>query len=381
MEGVQFYIKHLVRWLRKKELRHRLMHSAVNPQTPQPAEALDRALQWLKASQDATPDGGCSTLYPATGWVSSYPETTGYIVETWIHSLSLKPDPEMEGRIYRALDWLVEIQRPSGGWQSGYIHQERPEVVFNTGQIIRGMWAGWRHFQEERWRAAAIRACDWLVSIQHPIGYWDQHVYLNAVRVYDTYVAAPLMKVGQDVGNEAYVAAALRHAAWVKDHKMLSNGWLEDADNTLAHNDRPILHTLAYTYDGLVDMALMAPEQLLVEELLAGPTLLAQRWLRDRKLHGRYDRTWKGYDAMLLTGCAQMAIVWFKLNKAGVPGPWKEAAETMVQDLCSLQEWQIPEALGALPGSNPIWGRYEPFGYPNWATKYLADALMLQFAP
>jgi len=32
---------------------------------------------------------------------------------------------------------------------------------------------------------------------------------------------------------------------------------------------------------------------------------------------------------------------------------------------------------GALPGSFPIFGRYAPLQYPNWATKFLADALML----
>ena len=34
------------------------------------------------------------------------------------------------------------------------------------------------------------------------------------------------------------------------------------------------------------------------------------------------------------------------------------------------------EVKGALQGSFPIWGRYEPFAFPNWATKYLLDSLM-----
>ena len=36
------------------------------------------------------------------------------------------------------------------------------------------------------------------------------------------------------------------------------------------------------------------------------------------------------------------------------------------------------EMFGAISGSYPFWGRYEPFAFPNWATKYLADALMLE---
>jgi hypothetical protein len=33
---------------------------------------------------------------------------------------------------------------------------------------------------------------------------------------------------------------------------------------------------------------------------------------------------------------------------------------------------------GAMPGSFPLWGRYEPFGFPNWATKYFCDAIMME---
>ena len=37
-----------------------------------------------------------------------------------------------------------------------------------------------------------------------------------------------------------------------------------------------------------------------------------------------------------------------------------------------------PGIVGALPGSFPIFGSYMRGGYPNWATKYLLDALLLQ---
>jgi hypothetical protein len=37
-----------------------------------------------------------------------------------------------------------------------------------------------------------------------------------------------------------------------------------------------------------------------------------------------------------------------------------------------------PDIDGALAGSYPIFGGYMTGGYPNWATKYLLDALMLE---
>jgi hypothetical protein len=33
---------------------------------------------------------------------------------------------------------------------------------------------------------------------------------------------------------------------------------------------------------------------------------------------------------------------------------------------------------GAIAGSYPVWGGYIHYGYPNWATKFFADALMLK---
>jgi len=37
-----------------------------------------------------------------------------------------------------------------------------------------------------------------------------------------------------------------------------------------------------------------------------------------------------------------------------------------------------PGVNGALAGSFPLMGSYMTAGYPNWATKYLLDALLLQ---
>ena len=43
------------------------------------------AAAWLERAQDATQDGGVSGRYRLdSGWSSSYPETTGYIVPTFL---------------------------------------------------------------------------------------------------------------------------------------------------------------------------------------------------------------------------------------------------------------------------------------------------------
>lgn len=38
------------------------------------------------------------------------------------------------------------------------------------------------------------------------------------------------------------------------------------------------------------------------------------------------------------------------------------------------------ELIGGIKGAHPINGGYHPWQYPNWATKFYADALMMDSA-
>jgi hypothetical protein len=76
-----------------------------------------------------------------------------------------------------------------------------------------------------------------------------------------------------------------------------------------------------------------------------------------------------------------MAIVWLKLYSLSKNEAYLYAASKMNNLLQYIQKRGQTESgntLGALPGSFPVWGRYEPFSFPNWATKYFADSLLLE---
>ena len=80
-----------------------------------------------------------------------------------------------------------------------------------------------------------------------------------------------------------------------------------------------------------------------------------------------------------MTGCAQLAIVWAEIYRRTGSTLHREGVFRMTDQLMSVQAASAkgPEAVyGALPGSYPFWGRYEKFAFPNWATKYFADALL-----
>jgi hypothetical protein len=62
---------------------------------------------------------------------------------------------------------------------------------------------------------------------------------------------------------------------------------------------------------------------------------------------------------------------------------YRTAADRIVDYLKPLQAIGTadPSLNGALGGSFPLFGSYMRARYPNWATKYLLDALMLQDTP
>ena len=107
--------------------------------------------------------------------------------------------------------------------------------------------------------------------------------------------------------------------------------------------------------------------------------VLATDFLTRGILNGRYTATWNGVEAFIPTGGAQLAIVWHSMYKVTGEAIWKEAFEKMNTLLCVIARRgarQSKDSLGALQGSFPLWGRYEPFGLPNWATKYFLDTLL-----
>ena len=375
-----------IAYLWKELRRYYLSHDRFfrNHEVP-PVEkklALARAVAYLLQAQRSLPDEGMGSFHLVNGWSASYPETTGYILPTLLQYAERNKDGNIRKSVLRAADWLLEIQKPSGGWQGGRVNEDRPEIVFNTAQIIRGLVAVSKLNEGEKYLDAAARAGDWLCSVQDATGPWTQHALMNRERVYDSYVDYPLLMLFRATGVEKYRHHAMKNLDWIVDNKQHENGWFEDCDNTIKHNDRPILHTIAYTIDGLLDSGIFLNERKYVDAAKKAAEVLRLKFERDGYLHGRYDREWNGSENMILTGCAQMSIVWLKMAHYSGNNNYAATATKMNSLLVNLQNRgfskESPDTAGAITGSYPLWGRYEPFAFPNWGTKYLADALMLE---
>ena len=165
---------------------------------------------------------------------------------------------------------------------------------------------------------AAVRGADWIVGSQEDDGSWSKANFKQMRRVYDTYVAAALAELSVLTGDERYASSCLRNCefALLRQH---ANGWFANADNTLLNNHAPVLHTIAYTIDGLLDTGLI-----LQQTALRGGGYAVRRRNRcpqgrDRG-HGRGSvRTskWKRQaNYSCLTGDAQLGVIFVKLYTA-----------------------------------------------------------------
>lgn len=371
--GRSFAIGSMDERIRALMLAHRRapsVHAAVDRD-----QALRDAVGYLLRAQEQGQDDGLGSYHLIKGWGSSYPETTGYAIPTLLAAGAHLNWNEATEAAKRAAEWLLSIQRPDGGWQGGRVGEERPSIVFNTAQVIRGMLAMHAHTGEAKYVESALRAGRWVASVQDGDGAWRASNFLGVARVYDTYVDAPLLRLAHVSGEKVFDQAALRNLEWVLSQQQ-ANGWFAKADNTIKHNDRPITHTIAYTLDGLVECSAHTGDARHREAALNAAQNLAELFLERGLLNGRYDGQWRGSEHLITTGCAQLAIVWSRLNH---DQRMREARDRMIALLMDIQaRSSVGPAMvkGAVPGSFPLWGRYEKFAFPNWGTKYLADALL-----
>ncbi len=343
-------------------------------------QSLDLNINWLLRAKTHSNDDGMGTYYITDGWTSPYPETTGYIIPTLSKYAYYYPEKkaEINETIISCSDWLVKIQKPSGGWQSGYIHQNREEVVFNTGQVLRGLLVAYEMTKADKYLQSMIKACNWLVDTQEEDGSWIQTAYMKKTRVYDSYVVHPMLMIYEITNDTRYKNAAIKNLDWVLSQQK-SNGWFFNTDNTIKHNDRPILHTIAYTIDGLINSGEILNDKKYIDAGKKAADKLLLLFNQNKYLNGRFDENWYSSEYMICTGCAQTSIIWSKLYKLTGDKKYAEAVSKINNQLVYIQHSCMVikgDGNGALPGSFPIWGKYEPFGFPNWATKYMADALM-----
>jgi hypothetical protein len=346
------------------------------------AEHVRAAAEWLARAQDASTDGGFIGRYRlGSGWSSSYPETTGYLVPTLLLLARETQDTTWRDRAGRAVHFLLQVQLPSGAFPGGEVHEntEQPSV-FNTAQILHGLTEWWTESRDAVVLAAARRAADWLCSVQDGDGGFRRHVYNGVVTSYTAYASCWLADFGSRLDEQRYVDAAVRHMEWALRHRDDDTGWIDLAGFTPEDHEarRSVTHTIAYTLWGLLHTGVISGRNDVIAAVRESAVNVARRLQLSGRLPAVLDHRWRGAaDYECLTGNAQMALIWLRLNDIEGDGRLLNAALLALDLVKQTQSMSNPDpgVRGGIAGSRPVWGPYIHLAYPNWAAKYFIDAM------
>jgi len=348
-------------------------------------EHLAAAIDWLCLAQDVrdgrSDAGGVSAGWNfEDGWLPSYPETTGYIIETFLAAAKLLDRPELVRRADRMIDWELSIQHPDGAFPGHFGEPGSRPVIFNTGQIMHGMIAGYVQLRRNECLEAAVRAGHWLARHQDDDGCWRRFEYNDIPHTYNTRGTWALASVAILSGDADLEKSARLNLDWAL-RQQTSSGWFEN--NAFTRNGLPVTHTIGYAIRGLLESGVLLGDEryLQAAERAAHAAAWAQR--ADGWLAGTLDRDWRpGARYSCLTGVAQMALNWLRLAQENRAPRLRENARRGIAYVKRHQRIDDPDAIvrGAIAGSAPIWGRYAMFEFPNWAAKFFADALMMDMS-
>jgi uncharacterized protein YyaL (SSP411 family) len=339
------------------------------------------AVSWLCRAQDALPDRGVSHSYLiGRGWMPSYPETTGYIIPTFIHLWRVTGDAELMRRAFEMAEWELRLQLDNGAIPDLI---SREPVVFDTGQVLFGWVSAYAESGDRRFIDAAILAGDWLNSGLDETGTWNGHGNLgtDGIHVYNVRVAWALVVLAQASGEARFADAARRFIDWVLQQEE-EPGWFRK--NCLNDNDHPLLHTIAYTSQGLLESGILLGDDRCMDAARRISLKLKGQVEADGRMAGRFDRFWKpSVTWSCLTGMAQTAIVWQRLDRLDGRNVYTKEIENVVSFLKRTHDLQSADdgVRGGVKGSFPVNGGYGTYRLLNWAAKFFVDALLLREFP
>ncbi len=338
---------------------------------------LAACMKWLSRAQLVTGDQGVSAVYDMIKrrWDVSYPETTGYIIPTFLNYARLSGDPAYLEKAASMGRWEMAIQWPDGGvGEPVGVYGLRPRV-FNTSQVILGWVALFQETGEAAYLAAAEKAADWIVKSQDSDGKWTHNTYAGPRTHKCQGSVVPAGAVWHHK-NSSPTSERLSRRLSGRLTKAQSNGWF--ANTSLTQPDKPWTHLIGYTLVGLLEAYTHEEVQIDRTNILrilrraAAQGIIRSQQERQRLgagrdfsgLPGTYDPDWQSTDSWsCTTGNAQLEYFLRKLSRVAGAPEFLEAADWLLDDVKRLQLLQPglgPDLYGGLPGSHPLGGGYCP---------------------
>ena len=350
---------------------------------------LDKTMGWLARAQDVCQGKGVSICYDLkTGWhPDPYPETSGYILETFLKYSDFKGNPNFVNRAISIGLWEMSIQREDGAVFSS-VHGNIVRV-FNTGQVILGLCCLSERTKNQLYLDAAIRSGDYLVSAQEPDGSWIKDTHCGA-RTYHSRVAWSLMRLAELTGKQRFLEAGIKNIQWVLT-RQTDTGWFSDCG---FNSYWPVTHAIGYTLRGLLECQQLAVKNVwdLRSSEIIDAVIKSSRAIMNCSqkyaiggirglLPAAFDEKWNSKAKYsCLDGNAQIAICLMRLGHLTDDYQYFETASNLIDALKQVQRLDSYyfNAKGGLTGSFPASSGYMPDVFPNWTSKFMADALMMK---
>ena len=249
-------------------------------------------------AQDSVTGGVAAAYTLYSGWTGAYPETTGYIIPTLFDIQDHLKEEEYGVRALSLAKWLISIQREDGAFQGGQVSQNRPPVVFNTGQIMIGLLKAYERTSDSQFLDSAKLAGDWLANVQEDSSEWIKFSYNNIPHTYHSRVAWPLLTLFKETKDKRYERSAEKHIDWVIANQ-LDTGWYENC--TFRSDKPPNTHAISYTIRGLLESFELSDKNKYLDSVLKPSQKLADIFLKTSFLPATFDRDWKrwGYCGIL----------------------------------------------------------------------------------
>ncbi len=341
------------------------------------AAHLEAAVVFIMRSIEHCDGRASSKAYQVgKGWLPPYRETTGYIIPTLLELSEYLRQPQLAVTAERMGEWLAEVQEPNGGFVERDLRQGNKPIVFNTGQILHGFNALILRRGRQDLVANARRAGDFLVSSADEGGLFVRNEHYDIAHAYNVRSAWALLTLGRLVGEKSYVNVALANADWTIAQQTPSGFFRR---NIFQPGRNANTHGIGYVLQALIEIYCISGR----ERYLAAVHRAAERILTvygaNRQLASEIGESWEFLSNHLcLTGYAQLAIVFLRLFAIDGDKRYLNAALSLIDDLSATQNMtsRAKAHYGGIKGSIPIYGRYAPLQYPNWATKFFIDALL-----
>jgi hypothetical protein len=309
------------------------------------------------------------------GWLPPYRETSGYIIPTLLDLAERLNRPELALTADRMGAWLSEVQEPSGGFIERDLNQYEP-VVFNTGQILHGFNALILRRGRQDLVSHARRAADFLVSSSDETGSFVRNERFGLAHAYNVRSAWALLTLGRLLGDKTYEKVALANAEWTL-MQQTANGFF--LNNIFQPGRNANTHGIAYVLQGLLEIHCIGGRESYFAAVRRSAERIISVYRANRHLASEIGENWEFLSShRCLTGYAQLAIVFFRLYRLDGDRRYLKAGLDLLHDVAATQDVTSPGTphYGGIKGSLPIYGRYAPLQYPNWATKFFIDALL-----